>query len=38
MEKSDIARIIENGKERLIEKRKKELCDTFPVVAQLKGE
>lgn len=35
-EDKDIARIIEHEKE--AEKRKKEFCETFPVIAQLKGE
>lgn len=35
-EESDIAGIIDHGKE--AEKRKKEFCETFPVIAQLKGE
>lgn len=35
-EKNDIARIIGHGEE--LEKRKKEFCETFPVIAQLKGE
>lgn len=35
-EDSDIAGIIGHGKE--AEKRKKEFCETFPVIAQLRGE
>ncbi len=33
---NDLAGIIGHGKE--AEKRKKEFCETFPVIAQLKGE
>lgn len=36
MEENDIIRIIEHIKE--AEKRKKELCETFPIIAQLKDE
>lgn len=35
-EENDLAGIIGHGKE--AEKRKKEFCETFPVIAQLRGE